>query len=281
MYLYNGIKELVFEKDENDEKLALFYEGKIDQTLFMNQYIILKDKEDNIFDKGKWTQNGFIPLKYSKINNMMFGKFSPRNLEQECAFDLLQDHSITGKLVIGGFGSGKTMVSLVHAMEFISGRNAKYDRLIYLRNNVPLKNSVEVGALPSDLNAKLKPWAMPLADILGEETQLDFLIETGKIKLDHVGFMRGRSYRNSVVFMSEGQNLTKEMASILVSRIGEGSILIVEGDIRQCDKGVFEQDNGIRALAEALKGDIEFGMVTLNKNERSRFASLSDKVLEQ
>jgi len=278
VYLYNGIKELVF---ENDESLASFYEGKNEQDLFINQYIILKDKNDNIIDKGKWTQNGFSPLKYSKINNMMFGKFSPRNLEQEFAFDLLQDHSCIGKLIIGGFGSGKTMISLVHAMDFISGRNAKYDRLIYLRNNVPLRDSVEVGALPSDLTSKLKPWAMPLADILGEETQLDLLIETGKIKLDHVGFLRGRSYRNSVVMISEAQNLTKKHASLVVSRIGEGSILIVEGDINQCDKGIFEQENGIRALAEALKGDFEFGMVTLKKNERSRFASLSDKILEQ
>jgi PhoH-like ATPase len=275
--MYNGVAELVY----NNEEIAQFYEGNYQQNFYTNQYIILKNENDEIIDKGKWNGESFVKLKYSKINNLMFGKFTPRNPEQECAFDLLQNDACTGKLLVGGFGSGKTMISLVHAMEFISGRNPKYDRLVYLRNNISTKNTMEIGALPSDLNAKIKPWAMPLADILGEETQLDLLIDSGRIKLDHIGFIRGRSYRNSVVLLSEAQNITKEIASIVVSRIGEGSILIVEGDVNQCDKYTFEKDSGIYAIAEALKGDMEFGMVTLKKNERSRFASLSDKILMQ
>jgi len=273
--MYSGMTELIY----NDEEIAKFYEGKYQQNFYINQYIILKNEKGDIIDKGKWTENGFTKLKYSKMNNLMFGKFNPRNPEQECAFDLLQNNSCTGKLLVGGFGSGKTMISLVHAMDFISGRNPKYDRLVYLRNNVPTKNTMEIGALPSDLNAKIKPWAMPIADILGEETQLDLLIEKGKIKLDHIGFIRGRSYINSIIMVSEAQNLTRELAGLIVSRVGEGSILIVEGDINQCDKYTFEKDSGIYAMAEALKGDMEFGMVTLKKNERSRFASLSDKII--
>jgi PhoH-like ATPase len=275
--MYTGIAELIC----NENEIAQFYEGKYQQNFYINQYIILKNENGDVIDKGRWTENGFTKLKYSKMTSTMFGKFSPRNPEQECAFDLLQNDSCTGKLLVGGFGSGKTMMSLVHAMDFISGRNAKYDRLVYLRNNFSAKNTMEIGHLPADINAKIKPWAMPLADILGEETQLDLLIDAGKIKLDHIGFIRGRSYRNSVVMVSESQNLTRELAGLIVSRIGEGSILIIEGDINQCDKHAFEEDSGIRAITEALKGDMEFGMVTLKKNERSRFASLSDKILMQ
>jgi PhoH-like ATPase len=276
--LYQGIAELTF----NDEELAQFYEGKYQQNFYTNQYIAIYNEEGSVLDRGRWNGKSFVKLKYSKMNNVMFGKFSPRNLEQEFAFDLLQNEEITGKLLVGGFGSGKTMLSLVHAMDMISDRrNSKYDRLIYLRNNVPTKNTMEIGALPADLNAKIKPWAMPLADILGEETQLDVMIEKGTIKLDHIGFIRGRSYRNSIVMLSEAQNMTKELMGLVVSRIGEGSILIVEGDVNQCDKSVFEKESGIYAMAEALKGEPRFGMVTLHKNERSEFASLSDKILSQ
>lgn len=279
--MYNGIREIILE----DEAVAQFYEKKYKydyskENLLINQYVVLKNKDGKIIQKGRWTKNGFAELCYEKINNTMFGEVEPKNLQQEFAFDLLQNDSITGKLLFGGFGSGKTMVSLVHALNRIIGRKPDFDRLIYLRNNIITKNTFEVGALPSDLVSKLKPFAMPMCDILGEETQLDLLIDSGKICLDHIGFIRGRSYRNSIVMVSEGQNITKEIAAIIVSRIGAGSILIVEGDVRQCDKSVFEKESGIYYMIEALKGDFEFGVVQLLKNERSRFASLSDKILE-
>jgi predicted ribonuclease YlaK len=273
--LYTGVLELVL----NDENLAAFYEGRYPCDFYINEYLILKNEKGEIVDKGRWTKDGFTKLKYKPINNQLFGKFAPRNFLQECAFDLMQNDSITGKLLVGGFGSGKTIISLVHSLDFILGKNQRYDRLVYLRNNIPTKNTVDVGALPADLNAKIKPFAMPLADILGEETQLDLLIENGRIKLDHIGFIRGRSYKNSIIFLSEGQNTTQEIMALVVSRVGDGSILIVEGDLNQCDKNIFDERSGINAMAESLKGDIEFGMVRLVKNERSRFASLSDNIL--
>lgn len=274
--MYSGVMTLTF----NDEELAKFYEGKYEQNFYTNQYVIIKNLDGEVIDKGRWNGECFVPLKYGKVQNDFFGKFVPRNCEQELAFDLLQNDSITGKLLVGGFGSGKTILALVHAYSFINGRSPKYDKIVYLRNNISVKDTVDLGALPNGKNEKLLPWAMPLADILGEETQLSYLIDSGKLQLEHLGFIRGRSYRNSVVFLSEAQNTTQEMMAIVTSRIGEGSILIVEGDVNQCDKGVFEKKSGIYSLAEALKGDMEFGMVTLNKNERSRFASLSDKILE-
>jgi predicted ribonuclease YlaK len=274
--LYTGVEELTF----NDEELAQFYEGKYQQNFYRNQYVLIKNIDGDIVDKLRYDGEKLVPIKYSKISGDFFGKFTPRSERQELAFDLLQNNSITGKLLVGGFGSGKTIISLVHAYNFISGRNAQFDKIIYLRNNISVKNTVDLGALPNGKNEKLLPWAMPLADILGEETQLNYLVESGKLQLEHLGFIRGRSYKNSVVFLSEAQNLTKELMSIVVSRIGEGSILIVEGDSNQCDKSIFEHDNGIYSLSEALKGDMEFGMVTLKKNERSRFASLSDKILQ-
>jgi predicted ribonuclease YlaK len=257
-----------------------FYEGNYKNDLLINQYIIVKNNKGEIVDKGRWTKDGFTKLKYKNINNEMFSKVSPRNIEQEFLFDLLQNDSITGKLVIGGMGSGKTMLSLVHSLNMVIGKNAKYDRLIYLRNNIITKNTNDIGALPSDIVAKIKPFAMPLCDIIGDEFALDGLIENKKIVLEHIGFIRGRSYKNSVIFVSEAQNIDKEIAALVVARVGEGSLLIVEGDLRQSDKAVFKDNPGICAMAESLKGDPEFGMVTLVKNERSRFSSLSDKILD-
>jgi predicted ribonuclease YlaK len=276
--LYTGIRELQLD----DKGLVDLYEKKlIAPELYVNQYLIIRNNDGDIVDNGRWTENGFVKLKYKAIKNDMFGKFEPRNTEQKFAFDALQNDSITGVLITGGFGSGKSIMCLVHALYAIeqgSNKN-RYDRLIFLRNNIPTKNTVDVGALPSDLNSKIKPFALMIGDILGSETQLDRLIAEEKIKLEHIGFLRGRSFTNSIVYVSEAQNLTQEHVSLIVSRIGQGSRLFIEGDLNQCDRVVFEKESGVYAMAEGLKGDFEFGMVTLQKNERSRFASLSDKIL--
>ena len=274
---YSGILELKLD----DQEMADFCEGKLKRNdILINQYLVIKDSSGKSVDEGKWTKCGFTRLKYKPIENKMFGKISPRNQEQRFMFDLLQDSSEIGKLIIGNMGSGKTMISLVHALDMIVGNKPKYDRLVYLRNNIITKNTNDLGALPSDITAKIKPFAMPLCDILGDESALDSLIQDHKIVLEHIGFIRGRSYKNSVVFVSEAQNIDRAIAALIVARIGEGSILIVEGDLKQSDKSVFEKESGICAMAEALKGDYEFGMVTLKKNERSRFASLADLLLE-
>lgn len=273
--MYTGIAELQL----SDENLAKLYEGSYKPDLFINQYIILKNEVGEIIDKGRWTEDGYSKLKYKTINNDYFGKFRPKNIEQEFAFDALQNEKITGILLQGGFGSGKSMCSLVHAIDLLINNRSKISKIVFLRNNIPTKNTIDVGALPNDLTSKIKPFAMMLADILGDETQLDRLIGDGKVYLEHIGFIRGRSFKNSIVYVSEAQNLTQEQISIIISRIGENSRLFIEGDLSQWDRCVFQKESGIVAMGESLKGDSEFAMITLYKNERSRFASLSDKVL--
>lgn len=274
--MYSGVCELVL----NDYEIASLYEGNyINDDLFLNQYLIIKNISGEIVDTGKWSKNGFAKLKYKTISNDLFGKVKPLNLEQTFMFDALQDDSITGVLITSGFGGGKTFGTLSYSLDQVIGSKPKYDRIIYLRNNYDTLNTISVGSLPGDLNQKLKPYAMALADIIGNLTELDRLIEDQKIILDHIGFIRGRSFKNSLIIVSEAQNTTKEIMALIVARVGTGSRLLVEGDIRQADKDIFTKNSGIYHMAETLKGDPEFAMVTLKKNERSRFASLSDKIL--
>jgi PhoH-like ATPase len=274
--MYSGIAEIKLDNQE----MADFYEDKLDFGkigLLVNQYALIEDLEGKVVDRIQWTNDGCRKVKYKSIKNEFFGEIKARNEEQCLALDLLFSDKITGVLLIGGFGSGKTMLSLCYALDQVTKQ--KYDKIVFLRNNIEVKNSVPVGALPGGLNEKIKPYAMSLADIIGSETALDRMIEDEIISLDHIGFIRGRSYRNSIIILSEAQNVTREHMALVVARIGEGSRLIVEGDVHQCDRTVFEKDSGIYHLAESLKGDEEFGMVTLKKNERSRFASLSNKIL--
>jgi PhoH-like ATPase len=274
--LYSGVAEL---GSITDEQIAQLYQGDTEFKLYKNQYVIFT-KPNNETVTGKWNGENLEDIHFSPIKNNAFGVFAPRNIEQELAFSAMQDESLTGVLLTGGFGSGKSIISLVHALDFVTRSKKPYKSVIFLRNNQITKNTNDVGALPDSLTAKLKPFAMMLADIIGDEAGLDRLITEKKVILEHIGFIRGRSFKNSIVYVSEGQNLTREQISIIISRIGEGSRLFIEGDVKQWDKEVFNKDSGIIAMAESLKGDEEFAMITLKKNERSRFASLSDKVLD-
>ena len=126
-----------------------------------------------------------------------------------------------------------------------------------------------MGALPNGLKDKLLPYILPLGDCLGNQIGLEMLEKQEKIEYLHLGFARGRNFSNSIVLISEAENLTKDHVALLLGRIGEGSIIIFEGDVSQIDKKVFQDSSGIQALKDELKGNPLFGCVHLDKSERS------------
>jgi len=274
--LYTGIRELTLA----DEEFQKLYEDGSSYGFYKNEYVLIKDSSGVSKDWRKWDGEKLIPLRWKQIDNDYFGKIRPLNDEQRFLFDMLQDEAIIGKLVQGGFGSGKTFLSLSWALDSISERKPKYDKICYVRNPIEVKDVPNLGALPSDLNAKLLPWAMPIVDILGDESIFEEYVLRGKIVLDHLGFIRGRSFKRTIVYVNECQNISKYHLALLISRIGEGSCLIMDGDIRQVDKEIFSKKSGMASMSEALKGNPMFGMVTLKKNERSAFASLADVLME-
>ena len=203
------------------------------------------------------------------------------NDEQKYLFNMLQDESIIGKFCISPYGCGKSFVALCWALNEINSKRSKYTCLRYVRNNIIVKDTNDIGALPSVANDKLKPWALEMADILGSEDMLDLFIEQGKIRLEHLGFCRGRSWENSIIFLEEAQNTTAYHMSLLMGRTGKDSCFIAVGDMRQTDKEVFRKDSGVKKAIEKLQGNPMFGLVTLQKNERSEFSALADLLLEE
>lgn len=161
-----------------------------------------------------------------------------------------------------------------HALSLIE--KGVYDRIVWVRNNIEVKDSKPTGYLPGDLNQKLLPFAGPICDNLGGEIGLERAIADGIVELQHLGFMRGRSWKRSIIYSSEAENLTKEHIQLLIGRIGEGSALWLNGDLRQIDGAVFENNNGISRLIDRLAGHPKFGMVYLNITERSETARMAD-----
>lgn len=152
----------------------------------------------------------------------------------------------------------------------------KYDKLVYVRNNIEVKDTVALGSLPGDVNDKLSGFLMPLADHLGGIDGLNEYIEKGMVEVQHLGFIRGRDYKRSIIYCTEAENLTKAHAQLLIGRVGEGSTLWLNGDTKQTDKKVFEENSGMRAMIERLSGHPLFGYVYLPTSHRSATARLAD-----
>ena len=152
----------------------------------------------------------------------------------------------------------------------------KFDKIMWVRNNIEVRDTNSIGALPGTYGEKLEVWAMPLADHLGGKDVLESQMMLGKIEVEHLGFLRGRDIKNTVIFCSEAEHLTREHVQLLLGRVAEGSVLILDGDTKQVDKKAFEKDNGLLAAIDCLKGNRLFGYVHLRESVRSETAKLAD-----
>ena len=272
--LWTGYKDLYL----NDEELATLYDNPDTNTLGLevNEYAIIHNN-GNVVDWIKWDGEKNEIIKYSRQKSDYFGDVQPLNDQQKLFFDLLQNRKIPVKLARGQFGSGKTFLALVHAMNYIN-KYHKFDKIVYVRNNVEVAGSQRLGALPGEQEEKLMPWLMPLADILGDEEALRQAIENKEIEPIHLGYIRGRSFINSIIFVDEAENLTTDNVKLIIARAGKGSEVWFLGDESQTDSDIFRKNSGIASLVNSLKGDPMFGTIELQKSERSAVAQLAAKI---
>lgn len=273
---YKGYIEVQFD----DEKLASFYNNKeLYAELYMlkeNQYFLIKDSTGEVVDRYCYQNGELRQVFFIKLGGTFTGAIKPRNPQQTCLFDMLKDKTSKIKLVTGRFGSGKTLAMTTAALELIE--RGKFDKIVWVRNNVSVKDAPEIGFLPGTEIDKLMPYVMPLADHAGGEEGIKKMLENGTLEVIPLGHLRGRSLRNSIVFCSECENLTRQHLQLLMGRIDEGSQLWLDGDTKQRDRAIFEQSAGLERMIERLAGEKLFAHVHLEKSERSEVAALADKL---
>lgn len=260
-----------------EQEMALLYSDPQMNTLKAktNEFCEVYEGKE-LKDVLYWTGEVYRPLKYKEIHNDFIGQtIRPRNLEQKMAFDLLQNTNVPVKLLFGSPGSGKDYLMFLHAWDQV--QRGKKQKIIFVRNLVPFKDAPEIGFLQGSLHDKISWGLGPIESILGEEG-LQMAEQTGQIEAVNLGFIRGCSYDDSIIYVSEGQNITGGGYKLLISRCGNNSELWVNGDILQTDDKKFEKNNGINRLIHSLTGDKLFGTVKLIKTERSAVADLASKI---
>jgi len=198
------------------------------------------------------------------------------------------DSQIKLVTLIGKAGSGKTLCAIAAALQqtvddFVIRGEPHYSRMIVSRPVQPLGK--DIGFLPGTMEEKMKPWLSPIQDNLqflmgNDKTTLDMYLERGRIEIEALTYIRGRSIANAFIIIDEAQNLTSHELKTIITRVGEGTKIVLTGDVEQIDNVyVDETTNGLTHAVEKFKKFELAGHITLEKGERSKVATYAAKYL--
>ena len=287
--LYNGfvvqsVDEQVIDRYYEGESI-LITEDEVDETWYPNQYIMLISNANEKKSALAKFENHHTPIKKIVNKKIPDWKIESRNKEQAFAIDMLLNPNIKIVSLVGRAGSGKTLMAIAAGLQQTIGLRADenhYDRLIVSRPVQPLGK--DIGFLPGTMEEKMLPWLMPIQDnlkfLMGDRSNLEMYMDKGKIEVEALTYIRGRSIANAYIVIDEAQNLTKHEIKTIITRIGEGSKIILTGDIEQIDNVyVNETSNGLAHAIEKFKEYPIAGHVTFRKGERSELATLASRVL--
>lgn len=275
---YKGVK--VVETDS--ETINTFYKDKsIDFDGHENEFAVLKSGSQSALGR---IRGGKLKPLYHYTGDPVWG-LVPRNVEQKLALDLLLDPDIPLVTVTGKAGTGKTLLALAAALQQTLDEK-RYRKILVARPVVPMGR--DIGYLPGDMDEKLKPWMQPIYDNLEQlfDTKQEGDIEkilagmSRELQVEALTYIRGRSIPNQFIIIDEAQNLNKHEVKTILTRLGEGSKIVLVGDPEQIDHPFLDQfSNGLTYAVETLKGQKLVGHIHLEKGERSEIAQLCADLL--
>ena len=288
--IYTGFKTVLVD----DQVIDQFYDGEeillneAGRQFYPNEFIMLVSSSNDKKTAIARFKNSDLPVAKVPECNGAKKKTSawgvkPRNKEQGFALNLLRDPEVSVVSLIGKAGSGKTLLALSAALEQVLEGRGKYNHLIVSRSIQPMGK--DIGFLPGTMEDKMMPWIAPIRDNLkylmgNDKGALDSYIGQGVIEIEALTYIRGRSIPNAFIIIDEAQNLTTHELKTIITRVGEGTKIVLTGDIEQIDNVyVDEVSNGLTYAVEKFKEYDLSGHVTLLKGERSRVATLAAKIL--
>jgi PhoH-like ATPase len=204
-----------------------------------------------------------------------------RSAEQRIALDLLLDPEI-GIVSLGGrAGTGKSALALCAGLEAVMER--RQHRKVVVFRPLYAVGGQELGYLPGAEAEKMSPWAQAVFDTLGAVVSgevIEEVLARGMLEVLPLTHIRGRSLHDSFVIVDEAQSLERNVLLTVLSRVGQGSRVVLTHDVAQRDNLRVGRHDGVVAVIEALKGHPLFAHVTLTRSERSAVAALVTEMLE-
>jgi len=195
-----------------------------------------------------------LDFTHDEVYKSTYKKIQPRNEQQRLYHRYLTDWSKVILIALGPAGTGKTYLAVQEAVESFKAKDI--ERIVITRPAVSVDE--KHGFLPGGLVEKMAPWIRPIVDILREHwspRQTEYFMKQEKVEIAPLAYMRGRTFKNAWIIADEMQNATPEQMKMLLTRIGEGSRLVVTGDLQQHDRG-YDQ-NGLQEFVERYNSNPE------------------------
>jgi PhoH-like ATPase len=253
-------------------------------ALHPHEFIILKDELGTSKSALLKVSGDVKKLEPLFLSNEPIWGIGARNVQQRMALELLLNDEIPLVTLTGKAGTGKTLLTLAAGLMKIEDEH-KYKKLLIARPVVPMGK--DIGYLPGEKDEKLRPWMQPIYD------NLEFLFDTkkpgdiekilagmGSIQVEALTYIRGRSIPGQFIIIDEAQNLSKHEVKTIVSRVGEGSKIVLVGDPEQIDHPYLDSSsNGLTYVVERFKNQSLSGHINLERGERSHLAQLAADLL--
>ena len=276
---YLGFRELNLTEEELSEFYSCkdAYMCKIHPEVLQNEYFFIKTN-DEVVDIYRRVGNEAKRVLYPVFSSEFFGDVKSKDIYQRIAMDSMMNNQIT--IVRGPAGSGKSWLCMSYLFSLLE--KGKIDKIIIFCNTVAVKNAAKLGFYPGDKNEKLLDSQVGnfLSSKLGSRIMVEKMIQEEKLVLVPVADARGydTTGMNAGVYIQEAQNLDRELMKLLLQRLGEDTICLIDGDdTAQVDLDAYAgMNNGIKRAVEVFKGQDFFGTVQLQKVRRSRIAEVAD-----
>jgi len=213
----------------------------------------------------------YLPAKKQRV------VITARNPNQKLYLSKLHDEQNSIVIAIGPAGTGKTLLAVQNGIKLF--QDGLVDKIIVTRPAVSVDE--DLGFLPGDLNEKMAPWTRPIFDVFAEyykQTDIKKMLEEGVIEISPLAYMRGRTFKNAYIIADECQNTTINQMKMLLTRLGEGSKMVVTGDLAQADR---LRDNGLIDFCNLLarKQTKHIDIVQFDSNDIERHDAVKE-VLE-
>ena len=277
---YTGYLEIVMDNSQMED----FYSNLNKNTLkaLINQYIIIKDINGIIVDKRVWTGETYRNISFENFNSNELGSIRPMpgDAQQQFVADSLCHNKIT--VIRGPAGSGKSQLSLGCLFWLLERR--KIDKIIIFCNTVAAKGAARLGFLPGTREEKLLDSQIGnfLISKLGDRIEVERLIDDNKLLLLPMADIRGydTTNMNAGIYITEAQNLDRDLMKLALQRIGEDCICIIDGDEKtQVDDIAFAgANNGMRRMSKVFRGHDVYGEIELKKIYRSKIAEIAENI---
>jgi len=241
----------------------------------INTNLIVKSNESSAL--GRVKADGLTHL----VQNSKVFDVTPRSAEQRFAVDLLTDPDIEIVSIAGNAGTGKSLLALAAGLEAVVERK-EYSKVIVFRPLYPVGGQ-DLGFLPGDFDEKMSPWKSAVLDALEafcNEILIEEIVERDLLQVLPLTHIRGRTLNNVFVILDETQNYEMPVILTALSRMGQGSKVVLTYDISQRDNLRVGKHDGVAAVANKLTGHDIFGHITLRKSERSKIAELASTLLQ-